>query len=119
MDLFVSNIHFLVREPELELLFGKHGKVDSVVLIKDKVTRKSKGFGFIKMPNSDEANTAIINLNEFELRGRCLHVSVAEQRERKANRIDITEASEKKKSFNKMVRSQNGGKFMNKRKRNK
>ena len=117
MDLFITNIQFQVREPELELLFEKHGEVESVVLIKDKVTRKSKGFGFIKMPNANEALAAIEALNDFEIRGRKLIVTEAEDKTRKANRNDITEESEKKKSFNAYVRSQNGGKFMNKRKK--
>lgn len=119
MDIFITSLPFQVREIEVQQLFAKFGKVESVILIKDKITRQSKGFGFVKMPNNKEAQEAIAAINESELRGRTIYASVAEQRERKANRNDITFASEKKRpSFNAQVRSQNGGKFMDRKKKN-
>jgi len=63
MNIFVSNISFKVRENSLRELFEPFGEVSSVRIIKDKETRRSKGFGFVEMPNDDDANKAIEALN--------------------------------------------------------
>jgi RNA recognition motif-containing protein len=63
MNIFVSNISFKVREQSLSELFGQYGEVTSVRIIKDKETRRSKGYGFVEMPNDSEANSAISALN--------------------------------------------------------
>lgn len=63
MNIFVSNISFKVREQALSELFAQYGEVASVRIIKDKETRRSKGYGFVEMPNDAEAQAAIDGLN--------------------------------------------------------
>jgi RNA recognition motif-containing protein len=63
MNIFVSNISFKVREQALTDLFSQYGQVTSVRIIKDKETRRSKGYGFVEMPNDQEGNAAINALN--------------------------------------------------------
>ena len=66
MNIFISNISFKVREQALSELFSKYGAVTSVRIIKDKETRRSKGYGFVEMANDDEGLTAISALNGTE-----------------------------------------------------
>jgi RNA recognition motif-containing protein len=63
MNIFVSNISFKVREQSLKDLFSEFGEVSNVRIIKDKETRRSKGYGFVEMPSDSEANAAINALN--------------------------------------------------------
>ncbi|HRH12167.1 MAG TPA: RNA-binding protein [Bacteroidia bacterium] len=63
MNIFVSNISFKVREQALSELFAQYGEVASVRIIKDKETRRSKGYGFVEMPNDAEGQAAIDGLN--------------------------------------------------------
>ncbi len=66
MNIFVSNISFKVREQALSDLFSQYGQVTSVRIIKDKETRRSKGYGFVEMANDNEAQAAINALNGTE-----------------------------------------------------
>ncbi len=77
MNIFISNISFKVREQSLNELFSQYGEVTSVRIIKDKETRRSKGYGFVEMANDQEANAAIAALNETELDGRTIVVKPA------------------------------------------
>ena len=63
MNIFVSNISFKLREQSLKELFSEYGEVSNVSIIKDKETRRSKGYGFVEMPNDSEGNAAINALN--------------------------------------------------------
>lgn len=81
MNIFVGNIPFNATEEELEQAFAAYGKVDSVALIKDKMTHKSKGFGFVVMPNKTEGQAAIAALNGKEFKGRNLTVNEARPRD--------------------------------------
>ena len=63
MNIFVSNISFKVREDSLTELFSQYGEVTSARIIKDKETRRSKGYGFVEMPNDAEGQAAIDALN--------------------------------------------------------
>jgi len=63
MNIFISNISFKVREQALTELFSQFGEVTSVRIIKDKETRRSKGYGFVEMANDNEGNAAINALN--------------------------------------------------------
>ena len=63
MNIFVSNISFKVREEALKDLFSPFGEVTSVRIIKDKETKRSRGFGFVEMANDSEGETAIDTLN--------------------------------------------------------
>ncbi len=66
MNIFISNISFKVREQALSDLFSQYGEVTSVRIIKDKETRRSKGYGFVEMANDHDANAAINALNGTE-----------------------------------------------------
>jgi RNA recognition motif-containing protein len=74
--LFVGNLSFQTTEQELSDLFGQVGKVESVSIITDRMTGRSKGFGFVEMDN-DAAETAITKFNGTDLSGRKLTVNEA------------------------------------------
>ena len=86
MNIFVAKLNFDTRESELQDAFEEYGAVDTVKIIMDKFTGRSKGFGFVEMPNDDEALNAIDGLNDVELDGRTIVVKKAEPRERRDNR---------------------------------
>lgn len=77
MNIFVAKLNFKTRKEELEAAFSKFGQVTSAKIVRDKETGRSKGFGFVEMPNDDEANAAIAGLNEQELDGRVIVVKPA------------------------------------------
>ena len=81
MNIFVAKLNFDTRESDLQSAFEAHGAVDSVKIIMDKFTGKSKGFGFVEMPNDDEARSAIDALNDQDFDGRTIVVKKAEPRE--------------------------------------
>ena len=77
MKLYVGNLSYEAGEPELRELFGAYGTVDSVAVITDRETGRSKGFGFVEFGNDAEAQAAISGLNGKEVSGRALTVSPA------------------------------------------
>jgi len=77
MNIYIANLHFSVSEAELKQLFEIYGEVLSVNLILDKKSKKSKGFAFVEMKNNEEAQKAIIEINEKEIRGRITKASEA------------------------------------------
>lgn len=77
MNIFVSNISFKVREQALKELFQQYGEVSNVRIIKDKETRRSKGYGFVEMPNDSEAQAAIDGLNGADHHERKIVVAEA------------------------------------------
>lgn len=74
MTIYVGNINYSLGETELQKIFEVLGKVDSIKIIRDKRTGKSKGFAFIEMPNKKEAMEAIKTLDGKEVAGRNLRV---------------------------------------------
>lgn len=80
MNIFVAKLNFKTRKEELEAAFAKFGQVVSAKIVRDKETGRSKGFGFVEMPNDNEANEAINGLNEKELDGRVIVVKPANPR---------------------------------------
>ena len=74
MNIFVAKLSFDTQESDLEQAFLEYGEVDSVKIIMDKFTSRSKGFGFVEMPNDEEAQNAIDGLNDAELDGRTIVV---------------------------------------------
>ena len=86
MNIYVGNISFQLDESCLESAFAEHGKVDSARIISDRATGRSKGFGFVEMPNQDEAEAAIKDLNGKEIEGRELKVNESRPREDKPRR---------------------------------
>ena len=81
MNIFVAKLSFDTREDSLKEVFEEFGEVSSAKIIMDKFTGRSKGFGFIEMPNDEEGQNAINDLNESELDGRNIVVKKAEPRE--------------------------------------
>ncbi|MBI3001640.1 MAG: RNA-binding protein [Deltaproteobacteria bacterium] len=75
--LYVGNIPFSVTEEKLKELFSRHGSVVSVRIITDKLTGRSKGFGFVEMGSGAEAERATAALNGIEFEGRSIVVSEA------------------------------------------
>lgn len=77
MNIYVGNLSYSTTEEGLKVLFEAHGTVESVRIITDKITGKSRGFGFVSMTNDDEGTNAIQALNNFEYESRTLTVSQA------------------------------------------
>lgn len=77
MTIYVSNLSFMVSEEQLNNTFAAFGVVDSAKIILDKLTNRSRGFGFIEMNNDSEAQKAIDSLNGQMLDGRALNVNMA------------------------------------------
>jgi len=82
MNIYVGNLSYTMSESELRDAFGAFGEVSSVKILIDRETGRSRGFGFVEMPNQSEAETAIIQLNGKELGGRALRINEARPRER-------------------------------------
>ena len=77
MNIYVANISFRAREQDLKELFSQHGEVASVKIITDRETGRSRGFGFVEMPNDSEGRQAIATLNGVEFNQRNLVVNEA------------------------------------------
>ena len=77
MNIFVAKLSYSTTVEELTSLFEKFGDIDSVKIIMDRETGRSKGYGFVEMPNDDEAESAIAALNDTELYGRDIVVKKA------------------------------------------
>jgi RNA recognition motif-containing protein len=80
MNIYVGNLSREVTEQDLQQAFEAFGQVASVTIIKDKFTGESRGFGFVEMPASAEAQSAITGLNNKELKGKTLNVNEARPR---------------------------------------
>ncbi len=83
MNLFVSNLSFRMQESELADAFSQFGEVSSARIITDRETHRSRGFGFVEMPDDEAAKAAIEGLNGKEVAGRAIAVRVAEDRPRR------------------------------------
>ena len=81
MNIFVGNLAFSATDHALRQLFEAYGVVDEIRVITDRDTGRSKGFGFVEMPESQAAKSAIQGLNGKELDGRALTVNEAKPRE--------------------------------------
>jgi len=80
MKIYVGNLSYQTTEDELNDLFKEYGEVSSVNIIKDRYTDRSKGFGFVEMLTDAEAEKAIENLNETEIKERKLRVNQAREK---------------------------------------
>lgn len=77
MNIFVGNLNYKMTGESLTELFSPHGQVASSRIIMDKVSGRSKGFGFVEMPDNDEALKAIAAIHETEVMGRKIIASEA------------------------------------------
>ena len=75
MNIYAGNLSWNLKDQDLQNLFATHGEVSSAKIVTDKFTGRSKGFGFVEMPNDDQANAAITALNGTELDGRSIVVN--------------------------------------------
>jgi RNA recognition motif-containing protein len=87
MNIFVGNIAFTSTADDIRQLFETYGDVENVNLITDRETGRFRGFGFVEMPNSDEAQMAIAELHGSDLAGRALTVNEARPREPRPRRF--------------------------------
>jgi cold-inducible RNA-binding protein len=81
MNIFVGNLNWATTEDELEELFAPYGRVDRAEIIRERDTGRSRGFGFVEMPDSTEAQAAIDGLNGASVGGRPLTVNEARPRD--------------------------------------
>lgn len=81
MNIFVGNLSYNTNEEQLKQLFEQYGTVDSARVIMDRETHRSRGFGFVEMPDNNQAQAAIQALEGHELDGRPLRVNEARPRE--------------------------------------
>lgn len=88
--LFVGNISWGATTDDLQQLFSQYGNVEDVFIVKDKISGKSKGFGFVTFTDDNEADRAVSELNDYELSGRKIVVNEAkpiENRPRNNNKF--------------------------------
>jgi RNA recognition motif-containing protein len=78
--MYVSNLSFHTSDDDLKKLFSQFGAVSSAKVITDRETGRSRGFGFVEMDSDPEAKEAIKNLNNKEIEGRAMSVSVAREK---------------------------------------
>jgi RNA recognition motif-containing protein len=86
MNIYVGNLSYDCTEDQLTEAFQAHGDVDSVRIIRDRMSGRSKGFGFVEMPNNEEAQAAITALDGKEFDGREIRVNEARPREERGGR---------------------------------
>lgn len=75
MNIYVGNLSWTMTDEDLNSLFSQYGTVTSAKVLKDKVSGRSKGFGFVEMDDNDAAQAAIAALNDNEVQGRKLKVN--------------------------------------------
>ncbi len=83
MNIYVSNLSFDVQDEDLRDFFTPYGEVSSAKIITDKFTGRSRGFGFVEMPDDAAANKAIAELDNGIVEGRTVRVMVAKPKESK------------------------------------
>jgi RNA recognition motif-containing protein len=77
MKIYVGNLSFEASDQDLKDAFTAHGQVETATVVKDTFSGRSRGFGFVEMPNETEARAAISALNGKELKGRAVKVNEA------------------------------------------
>lgn len=81
-NIYVGNLAFATTSADLQSLFGEHGEVTKAQVVTDRDTGRSRGFGFVEMASSEEAQKAISSLNGSDVDGRQLNVNPAKERAR-------------------------------------
>ncbi|MGN6439488.1 MAG: RNA recognition motif domain-containing protein [Agriterribacter sp.] len=85
MNIYVSNLSFNVVDEDLKAFFEEYGEVSSARVITDKFTGRSRGFGFVEMPDDEAAKKAIAELDKGVVEGRAITVTEAKPREERSN----------------------------------
>ena len=99
MNIYVSNLSFHTSEADLKDLFSKFGTVTSAKIIMDRETNRSRGFAFVEMPSEEEGNAALSGLNQKEIEGRPLSVSLAREKENRSEGRNSFSGSNNNKRF--------------------
>jgi len=86
MNIYVSNLNFNLQDEDLREFFTPYGEVTSAKIINDRETGRSRGFGFVEMPDSAESKKAIAELNDATVDGRSIKVMEAKAKEEKPSR---------------------------------
>jgi RNA recognition motif-containing protein len=86
MNIYVSNLSYSVQDDDLRGFFSEYGEVSSAKVIMDKYTNRSKGFGFVEMPDDAAAQKAIAELDGGLVEGRAIKVMVAKPKEERSNK---------------------------------
>ena len=86
MNIYVGNVSFKLSDDELREAFEEHGEVSSASIIMDRETGRSRGFGFVEMPDKEEGDAAIKALDGAMLKGRAVRVNEARPREDRRQR---------------------------------
>ena len=86
MNIYVGNLAYGVTDEELRTAFSAYGEVSRANVIMDRDTGRSKGFGFVEMPDNAQAEAAINGLNDKPLSGRAIRVNEAKPREDRPRR---------------------------------
>lgn len=86
MNIYVSNLSFNVQDEDLREFFTEYGEVTSAKVITDKFTGKSRGFGFVEMPDNEAAQKAIAELDQASVENRTIRVMEAKPKEEKPAR---------------------------------
>ena len=81
MNIFISNLSWAIKDGDLRELFAEYGEITYAKVIMDRETGKSRGFGFVEMPNEEEGKKAIEELDKAEYDGKVITVNVAKPRE--------------------------------------
>ena len=85
MNIYVSNLSYNTDDESLQQLFADYGEVTSAKIITDRETGRSRGFGFVEMPNDTEGQKAIDELNETDFEGKTINVNVARPKMERSN----------------------------------
>ena len=102
MNIYVSNLGFNVQDEDLRGFFTQYGEVSSAKVIMDRTTSRSRGFGFVEMPDEEISKKAITALDGSTIDGRAIKVTEARAKEeRPANRSNGESSYNNSKSFNK------------------
>lgn len=86
MNIFIAGLSYRVNDADLKVLFDEYGEITTAKVIMDRETGRSKGYGFVEMPNNEEALKAIEELNGAEYDERTISVSEARPREERPHR---------------------------------
>lgn len=86
MNIYVSNLSFNVQDEDLKEFFVEYGEVSSAKVIMDKETNRSRGFGFVEMPDDAAAQKAIQELDGATVEGRAIKVNIAKPKEERSSR---------------------------------
>ena len=86
MNIYVSNLNLITNDEGLKSVFSPYGQVESAKVILDRFIGKSKGFGFVEMPDKTEAGKAITELNNVMVDGNAINVVIARPREERPDR---------------------------------